>query len=124
MISVGTKVTVADNTGARIGRCIKLLGKVGNAAHLGDKIVIAIQSAVATRKKLRIRQHEVRTGIIIRHGRLQNRRDGIVFSFFDNAILLIDQRMNPLGTRIHGPVAYELRARKRMRILLLARCVV
>ena len=126
MVTIGTRIVIADNTGARLGSCIKVLEK-GNQmapAQVGDKIVIAIKRAVPTKKKLRIKEHDVRVGILVRRTVAIRRPEGLIVSFVDNAAILIDARLNPLGTRIIGPVPHELRLRKRMRILLLARCVV
>ncbi len=117
MISEETDLDVADNTGARRARCIRVLGQRKKTAAIGDVIRVTIKEAQPggiARKGAQHRAVIVRTRYPIR------RRDGTVLRFDNNAVVLIDDRMNPLGTRIFGPVARELRDRKCMKIISLA----
>lgn len=120
MICVQTYLFVTDNSGALYAQCIKILGNVGHFAHLGDKVVVSIKRAKPTKK---IKEHEVRIGIVVRSKRITIRRTGMCISFFTNAIVLVDARTNPVGTRIFGTVAQELRQRKQMKLLIIAQSV-
>ena len=126
MIQVETFLDVADNTGARRVQCIKVLGGTRRRyATVGDVIVVAVKDAVpeyglkdGTGKK--VHNKAVQKAVVVRTRKEIRRADGSYIRFDDNACAIIDEKMNPRGTRIFGPVARELRDRKFMKIVSLA----
>ena len=122
MIQMETTLDVADNSGAKIARCSKVLGgSKRRFAGLGDIIVVSIQKANPGSP---IKQGEVVRGVIVRCRQATRRADGSYVRFDKNAIVLIDKDGNPRGTRIFGAVARELRGRQFMKIISLASEVV
>jgi large subunit ribosomal protein L14 len=109
---------VADNSGARKVACIRVLGGTRRRyASIGDIIVVSVKDATPNAK---VKKGEVRRAVVVRTKKNIGRRDGSYIKFDDNAAVLIDTNREPVGTRIFGPVARELRARKFMRIISLA----
>jgi large subunit ribosomal protein L14 len=109
---------VADNSGARKVACIRVLGGSGRRyASIGDIIVISVKDAIPN---ARVKKGEVRRAVVVRTRKNIGRRDGSFIKFDDNAAVLIDAQREPVGTRIFGPVARELRARRFMKIISLA----
>lgn len=122
MIQMQTMLDVADNTGAKTARCIKVLGSSRRRyAGLGDTIVVAVQKVMPNGA---IKHGQVVKGVIVRTKKASRRADGSYVRFDSNAIVLIDTENNPRGTRIFGAVARELRERKFMKIISLAAEVV
>jgi|SRR5690606_1773081 large subunit ribosomal protein L14 len=121
MVCVGTRLLITDNTGALEAACIKILGSTSGSARLGDRLIVAIKRVIPDKK---IKAHEVRTCVLVRTRRRTHRRNGMSISFSTNAVVLIDHRRNPLGSRIFGAVAQELRTRKQMKLLTIAQHVV
>lgn len=122
MIQMQTTVDVADNTGAKTARCIKVLGgSRRRTAGLGDIIVVSVQKAIPGSQ---VKAGTVAKGVIVRTRQAARRADGSYVKFDRNAIVLIDAEGNPRGTRIFGAVARELRDRRFMKILSLASEVV
>jgi large subunit ribosomal protein L14 len=118
MIQQESVLDVADNSGARKVACIRVLGGSGRRyASVGDVIVVSVKDAVPNS---RIKKGEVRRAVIVRTAKAIGRPDGSYIRFDDNAAVLIDLQREPLGTRIFGPVARELRARRFMKIVSLA----
>jgi large subunit ribosomal protein L14 len=118
MIQVESTLAVADNSGARKVCCIKVLGGTRRKyASIGDVIVVSVKEAIPN---ARVKKGEVRRAVIVRTAKGIGRSDGSYIKFDDNAAVLIDQAREPVGTRIFGPVARELRARRFMRIISLA----
>ena len=108
----------ADNSGAKKLYCIKVLGGTRRRyATLGDIIVVSIKEALPHSK---VKKGDVKKGVIVRTKREVRRPDGSYIRFDENAAVLIDQAGEPVGTRIFGPVARELRAKKFMKIVSLA----
>lgn len=108
----------ADNTGAKKLMCIKVLGgSKRRFASIGDTIVVSVKEAIPDGK---VKKGEVKKGVIVRTRKEIRRPDGSYIRFDDNSIVLIDPAGEPIGTRIFGPVARELRARKFMKIISLA----
>jgi large subunit ribosomal protein L14 len=109
---------VADNSGARRVACIRVLGGSRRRyASIGDVIVVAVKDAIPN---ARVKKGEVRQAVVVRTRKGIGRPDGSYIRFDDNAAVLIDQAREPVGTRIFGPVARELRARRFMKIVSLA----
>ena len=122
MIQVETRLDVADNTGARIVACIKVLGGTRRRyASLGDIIVGSVKKAVPGSE---IKAGTIVKGVIVRTAKSVPRDDGSYVRFDRNALVLIDDDKNPRGTRIFGAVARELRQKNFMKIISLAAEVV
>ena len=118
MIQMQTIVDVADNTGAKTARCIKVLGgSKRRTAGLGDVVVVAVQKSIPSAT---VKKGTVAKGVIVRVRFATRRQDGSYVRFDRNAVVLIDDEGNPRGTRIFGAVARELRDRKFTKILSLA----
>ncbi len=118
MIQQESVLQVADNSGARKVACIRVLGGSRRRyASIGDVIVVAVKDAIPN---ARVKKGEVRRAVVVRTRKGIGRPDGSYIKFDDNAAVLIDQAREPVGTRIFGPVARELRARRFMKIVSLA----
>lgn|SRR5574344_1205819 len=117
MLQELSNLVVADNTGAKRAMCFRILHQRKEYAHLGDVIRVAIKEASPTGS---VRKSQVCTAVIIRTGAPIRREDGSFVRFDQNACVLVDAKLNPLGTRIFGPVARELRDKNYMKILSLA----
>jgi large subunit ribosomal protein L14 len=118
MIQQQTVLQVADNSGARRVACIRVLGGSRRRyASIGDVIVVSVKDAIANG---RVKKGEVRKAVVVRTTKQVLRPDGSYIRFDDNAAVLIDAAREPVGTRIFGPVARELRAQKFMKIISLA----
>ena len=118
MIQSLTRLRVADNTGARQVMCIKVLGGSGRKyASLGDIIVVTVKRAIPGGM---VKKGEVTRAVIVRQTSPFHRSDGTFVRFDDNAAVMLDEKNNPKGTRIFGPVARELREKNFMKIVSLA----
>jgi large subunit ribosomal protein L14 len=118
MIQVQSILDVADNSGARKVFCIKVLGgSKRRYANVGDIIVVSIRDALPNSK---VKKGSVMKAVIVRSKKGLRRDDGSVIRFDTNSAVLIDAQKQPIGTRIFGPVARELRARKFLKIISLA----
>jgi large subunit ribosomal protein L14 len=118
MIQQESVLEVADNSGARKVACIRVLGGTRRRyATIGDIIVVAVKDAIPN---ARVKKGEVRRAVVVRTAKAIGRRDGSYIKFDDNAAVLIDAQREPVGTRIFGPVARELRAKRFMKIISLA----
>lgn len=118
MIQEQTVVDVADNSGGRKAMCIKVLGGTRRRyARVGDMIVVAIKEAIPNAP---VKKGDVRRAVVVRTRKELGRADGSYIRFDNNAVVLINETREPLGTRIFGPVARELRRRQYMKIISLA----
>ncbi len=118
MIQMQTKLDVADNSGARLVQCIKVLGGSHRMiASIGDVIVVSVKDAIPRGK---VKKGEVYRAVIVRTVKKIRRIDGSAIRFDKNAVVLINKQGEPIGTRIFGPVTRELRAKKFMKIVSLA----
>lgn len=118
MVQMQSKLRVADNSGAKVVKCVKVLGGSRRRyARVGDIIVVAIQDAVPGSK---IKKGDVAKAVVVRTKSHIKRSDGSYISFDDNAVVMINAAKEPIGTRIFGPVARELRANQFMKIVSLA----
>ncbi|MBU0650530.1 50S ribosomal protein L14 [bacterium] len=118
MIQLQSRLQVADNTGARVAFCIKVLGgSKRRYARVGDVIVVSIKDADP---KGSVKKGEVCKAVIVRTKKPIRRSDGSYLRFDGNAVVIIDNQQNPRGTRIFGPVARELRDKNFMKIVSLA----
>jgi large subunit ribosomal protein L14 len=118
MIQMRTMLTISDNSGARVGQCIKVLGGTRRRyASLGDVVVIAVKDALPGGT---VKKGDVAKAVVIRTVKEHRRRDGSYIRFDQNAVVLIDDNREPRGTRIFGPVARELREKEFMKIISLA----
>lgn len=118
MIQMKSVLDVADNSGAKRVVCIKVLGGSRRRyASIGDVIVVAVKEAIPNSK---ITKGSVHKAVIVRTAKEVARDDGSYIRFDDNSAVLVDAQREPIGTRIFGPVARELRAKKFMKIISLA----
>lgn len=118
MIQMQTELDVADNSGAKRVECIKVLGGSRRRyAGLGDIIVVSIKEALPTAK---VKKGDVAKAVVVRTKREYQRYDGSYIKFDSNSAVLVNGDGDPLGTRIFGPVARELRQKKFMKIVSLA----
>lgn len=118
MIQTETRLKVADNSGAKLLSCIKVLGGTRKRyASLGDVVVVSVKEALPNSK---VKKGDVVRAVIVRTAKEVRRPDGSYIKFDDNSAVLINQQREPIGTRIFGPVARELRAKKFMKIISLA----
>ncbi len=118
MIQAETRLTVADNSGARVLYCIKVLGgSKRRYAGIGDIIVVSIKEAIPNAK---VKKGDVLKAVVVRTKKEIRRPDGSYIRFDDNSAVLINNQREPMGTRIFGPVARELRAKRFMKIVSLA----
>ncbi len=118
MIQMQTILDVADNSGAKKVGCIKILGGTRRKyARVGDVIVVSVKDAIPNSK---IKKGEVVRAVVVRTTKEVGRPDGSYIRFNDNSAVLINPQGEPIGTRIFGPVARELRARRFMKIVSLA----
>lgn len=118
MIQQESNLNVADNSGARRVACIRVLGGSGRKyASVGDIIIVAVKDAIPN---ARVKKGDVKKAVVVRTVKSLLRPDGSYIKFDENAAVLIDNNQEPIGTRIFGPVARELRARKFMKIISLA----
>ena len=118
MIQSETKLTVADNSGAKVLYCIKVLGGSRRRyASVGDIITVAVKEALPNAK---VKKGEVLKAVVVRTKKEIRRPDGSYIRFDDNSAVLVNASREPIGTRIFGPVARELRAKNFMKIISLA----
>lgn len=118
MIQQQSELAVADNSGAKRVECIKVLGGSRRRyAGLGDLIVVAVKEALPAAK---VKKGDVSKAVIVRTTREYQRADGSYIKFDENSAVLLNAQLEPVGTRIFGPVARELRAKKFMKIISLA----
>ncbi|MEE8552304.1 MAG: 50S ribosomal protein L14 [Desulfobacterales bacterium] len=118
MIQSETRLTAADNSGAKILYCIKVLGGTRRRyASVGDIIVVSVKEAIPNTK---VKKGDVLRAVVVRTKKEIRRPDGSYIRFDDNSAVLITQTKEPIGTRIFGPVARELRAKRFMKIISLA----
>ena len=118
MIQVQTELNVADNTGARIVECIKVLGgSKRRYASIGDSVVVSVKEAIPNGK---VKKGSVHKAVVVRTRQPIFRNDGSKVKFDSNAVVIIDDKGEPLGTRIFGPVTRELRLKGQTKIISLA----
>ncbi|MCL2040304.1 MAG: 50S ribosomal protein L14 [Bacteroidetes bacterium] len=118
MIREETNLTVADNSGAKKVRCFRVLGGHGKKyASVGDVIVVAVKSAIPNGN---VKKGSVQKAVVVRTAKEIRRKDGSYIRFDDNAAVILNDKGEPRGTRIFGPVARELREKNYMKIVSLA----
>ena len=118
MIQTESVLQVADNSGARRVLCVKVLGGSRRRyASIGDIIVVSVKEALPNS---RVKKKQLHKAVVVRTKKEIRRPDGSYIRFDDNSVVLVDANREPIGTRIFGPVARELRARRFMKIISLA----
>ncbi len=118
MIQTETRLRVADNSGAKVVSCIKVLGgSKRRYATVGDIIVVTVKEAVPNSK---VKKGDVVKAVVVRTAKEIRRPDGSYIKFDENSAVIITDQKEPVGTRIFGPVARELRAKNFMKIISLA----
>lgn len=118
MIQANTVLDVADNSGARKVQCIKVLGGSRRRyASVGDIIVVSVKEAIPNS---RVKKGDIQKAVVVRTSKEIGRPDGSFIKFDTNSAVLVNREQDPIGTRIFGPVARELRAKRLMKIISLA----
>ena len=118
MIGVLTRLSVADNSGAKSVQCIKVLGgSKKRDATIGDIIVVSVKEAIPRSK---VKKGEVHKAVVVRVAQNYKRLDGSVIRFGSNAVVLLDKQLEIIGTRVFGPVPRELRSMNFMKVVSLA----
>lgn len=118
MVQQESRLTVADNSGAKEVLCIRVLGGTGKRyARVGDKIVVSVKSAISSSS---MKKGTVSKAVVVRTKKETRRKDGSYIRFSDNAAVLLNEAGEPRGTRIFGPVGRELREKQFMKIVSLA----
>jgi large subunit ribosomal protein L14 len=118
MVQQQTRLKVADNSGAKEIMCIKVLGGTRRRyAYLGDVIVASVKEAIPRSK---VKKGDVVKAVVVRTKKTQKRSDGTSIRFDENSAVILSNQNEPIGTRIFGPVARELRAKNFMKIVSLA----
>ena len=118
MIQTETQLVSADNSGAKRVQCIKVLGgSKRRYAAIGDVIKVTVKDAIPRGK---VKKGEIYNAVVVRTAKGVRRNDGSLIRFDGNAAVILDSRLEPVGTRIFGPVTRELRSKKFMKIISLA----
>lgn len=118
MIQEESRLEVADNSGAKVAKCFRILnGSKRRFATVGDVIIVAIQSTIPTSP---IKKGSVQKAVVVRTKKEIRRSDGSYIRFSENAVVLINDKSEPIGTRVFGPVARELRLKASAKIVSLA----
>ena len=118
MIQTGTRLRVADNSGAKVVECFRILGRSrATTAGVGDIIVVSVKEAIP---RGRVKKGEVLKAVVVRTAKGIRRGDGSLVKFDSNAAVLLNNKLEPIGTRIFGPVTRELRSERFMKIVSLA----
>lgn len=118
MIQMQSRLSVADNSGAKEVMCIKVIGGAGKRyARVGDIIVVSVKKAIP---KGKVKKGDVMRAVVVRTASMIRRSDGSVVRFDGNAAVLLNKQNEPIGTRIFGPVTRELRQAQMMKIISLA----
>jgi large subunit ribosomal protein L14 len=118
MIQTESTLSVADNSGARLVKCVKVLGGSRRRyAGIGDIIVVSVQEAMPNSK---VKKGSIMKAVVVRTRRENRRPDGSYIRFDENSAVILNNQKEPVGTRVFGPVARELRAKKFMKIVSLA----
>lgn len=120
MINVQTKLRITDNSGGMVAQCIKILRK-RHLASVGDFIIVTIKNARAHKK---VKKGVIYKAVIVRQARNINRPNGVFLKFTNNSIVLLNNKNNPIGTRVKGPVSQELRKKKLLKVISLAPLVI
>ena len=121
MLQIQTELTVADNTGAKRVRIIRVLKANAKFAELGDTFVATVKDALPN---MSVKKSAIVRGVVARMKKRKRRKDGSWIEFDENACVLIDKAGNPIGSRVFGPIARELREHGFMKIVSLAQEVV
>jgi large subunit ribosomal protein L14 len=117
MIQEETDLVVADNTGARRVRCFRILGQRKRYAYVGDIIRVSVKDAIPGGV---MKKGQKAKALVVRTCHPVRREDGTYLRFDNNAVVLVDDKLNPIGTRVFGPVARELREKNFMKVISLA----
>jgi large subunit ribosomal protein L14 len=118
MIQMGTKCEIIDNSGAKVVKCIKVLGGSGKMiAEIGDVVVVSVKDAAI---KARVKKGEVYLAVVVKTTQPKKREDGSLIKFYKNALVLLNKQGELLGTRVSGAVPRELRSKGFMKIISLA----
>jgi len=123
MVQAGTRIRTCDNSGASLCRCIKILGnRVANGqAYIGDHIVVSVLRARSDKK---IKKHSIQIGVLVRSTVRTIRKNGFIFFNKRNAMIILDKKKKPLGTRVFGALTHELRFSKSTKVVSMSPSVI
>lgn len=113
MIIVGMVVNIADNSGGKVGKCIKVLNKK-RFGVIGDTIIISV---IKLRSQGKVKRKEIYKGLIVRTRKPFFRNNGSYLNFDDNSVILLNKKEKPVGSRMKGPILKELRRKKMVRLI-------
>jgi len=119
MICVGTRVAIVDNSGAKEALCIRVLG-AKNVAEMGDVIIVSIKKL---KRKGKVKKKDIFKAMVLRTCLVYRRKDGCTVKFGDNSIVLLNNKLQPIGNRVKGPMIYELRKHNIGRLLSISTLV-
>jgi large subunit ribosomal protein L14 len=119
MVQVGTRIRTCDNSGASLCKCIKITGNraANGKAYIGDHLVVSV---IRARSDKRIKKHSIQTGVLVRSTNRSIRRNGFIFFNKRNALLILDKKNKPVGTRVFGAVTHELRFKRCIKVISMA----
>ena len=124
MVQTGSILKVVDNSGAKYAKCLKVLGSK-KSGILGDFLVVSILSLRRGKgRKIRVKRKEICLGLLLSSNRKIKRQDGFFFRSFFNSILLFNRSFKPVGNRVFGLVAKELRLKRKFKAVSIAACLV
>jgi len=123
MIQVGTVVHVIDNSGAKKARCLKILSTKKTTGEIGDLILVSVQDTFSKQVK-KVKKGEMHKALITESKKKLSRYDGSSIHFIRNSVILVSEKLLPLGTRVNGTVSYELRKKNFLKVLSLSPYVV
>lgn len=123
MVQAGTRLRACDNSGALLCKCIKILGNraANGQAYIGDLLVVSVLRARSDKK---IKKHSIQIGVLVRSAFKTIRKNGFIFFNKRNAIIILDKKKKPIGTRIFGAVTHELRFCRSIKVISMASAVI
>jgi large subunit ribosomal protein L14 len=132
MVQVGTRIRTCDNSGASLCKCIKITGNraANGKAYIGDHLVVSVIRARSDKKikkhsiqtgvLVRSTKHSIQTGVLVRSTNRSIRRNGFIFFNKRNALIILDKKNKPVGTRVFGAVTHELRFKRCIKVISMA----
>lgn len=119
MVQAGTRIRTCDNSGALVCKCLKIIGNrsANGPAAIGDILVVSVNKCRSDKK---IKKHSIQIGVLVRSTIRSIRRNGFIFFNRHNALIILDKKNKPIGTRVFGAVTHELRFRRCTKIISMA----
>lgn len=123
MVGLKTRFLIGDNSGAVKGECIKVLNSKSQVVKVGSFVVLAIKK-VQFKKKMKVKNHYIHYGIVLRTKQFFSRFNGLKVNFDENVVVILDRKGNPMFNRVFGAIPYEIRSKKLTKVLLMAQSVI